>query len=382
MKTETGAGQLDLDDPVSAALCLALTPGIGPVNYRTLVAALGSPRSVLAASPEQLRTVPGIGAKLTRSLVTATQTVDISGELQRCREHSIELLSCDAARYPRRLTEIADAPAMLFCRGSIRPMDDLAIAIVGTRHATSYGNRQAERFARGLALAGFTIISGMARGIDAAAHRGALGAGGRTIAVLGSGLLNLYPPEHAELSLEIAENGAVISEYPTMQSPKSGAFPQRNRIVTGLSLGVIIIEAADRSGALISARHAGEQGREVFALPGQVDSRMSSGCHQLIRDGATLVTSVDDILEGLGPLGTPMTALNPDGESRQLHHPAELQLNEQEQVVLQAIGVEPTEVDDIVFGSGLPIHRVLSTLSVLEMRRLVRRVSGTRFCRN
>ncbi len=374
--------QVDLNDPLAAALCLALTPGIGPINYRLLVDALGSPRQVLTAAPDVLRKVPGIGVKLTRALVTAPASVDIAAELQRCGQHGLELLPLDHPGYPRRLLDIPDAPALLYCRGQMEPSDELAIAIVGTRHATPYGIRQAERLAGGLALAGFTVVSGMARGIDAAAHRGALATGGRTIAVLGSGLLNLYPPEHAGLSLEIAAQGAVLSEYPTRQSPKSGAFPQRNRIITGLSVGVIVIEAADRSGALISARHAGEQGREVFAVPGPIDSRMSSGTHQLIRDGATLVTSVDDVLEGLGPMAAPVmlpgcgdTALQP------LHHPAELQLNDQERRVLQAIQVQPTEIDDIVVDCGLPVHRVLATVSVLEMRHLVRRVSGTRWYR-
>ena len=374
--------RVDLHDPVATALCLSLVPGVGPINYRLLVETFGSPGEVLAAAPEQLRRVPGVGVKLTRALVTATERVDISAELARCRQHSIKLISRDHAEYPRRLAEISDAPSMLFCRGTIETNDELAIAIVGTRHATSYGIRQAERLSHSLALAGFTIVSGMARGIDAAAHRGALAAGGRTIAVLGSGLLNLYPPEHGELSLEISAHGAVVSEYPTMQSPKSGAFPQRNRIVTGLSLGVLVIEAAERSGALISARLAGEQGREVFALPGPIDNRMSAGCHNLIRDGAMLVTSVDDILEGLGPLATPMVSTNDDGTRHSLHRPAELKLNEIEQVILQTIMAEPTEIDSVVVTTGLPVHQVLATISVLEMRHLVKRVGGNRICRN
>lgn len=377
----TKTSTIDLNDPVAAALCLSLVPGIGPINYRQLVEAFGSPGEVLAAPPEQLRKIPGVGVKLTRAIVTAAECVDISAELARCREHSIKLISRDHAEYPRRLAEITDAPSMLYCRGTIETNDELAIAIVGTRHATSYGIRQAERLSRSLALAGFTIVSGMARGIDSAAHRGALSAGGRTIAVLGSGLLNLYPPEHGELSLEISGQGAVVSEYPTMQSPKSGAFPQRNRIVTGLSLGVLVIEAAERSGALISARLAGEQGREVFAMPGPIDNRMSAGCHQLIRDGATLVTSVDDILEGLGPLATPMVSTSDDGTRQSLHRPAELKLNEIEQAILQAVMAEPTEIDSVVIVTGLPVHQVLATISVLEMRHLVRRIGGNRICR-
>lgn len=360
------------------ALRLAMTPGIGPVNYRLLSERLGSPQQVLEADPATLQSVPGIGVRLAQSLATAQRTVAVEPELARCEQHGLNILECSTADYPLRLQEIPDPPPVLFCRGELNTSDSMAIAIVGTRHATGYGIRQSERLARGLAQAGFTIVSGLARGIDAAAHRAALEAGGRTVAVLGSGLLNLYPSEHADLSLQIADQGAVVSEYPTLQPPRSGSFPQRNRIVTGLSLGVIVIEAGDRSGAMISARHAAEQGRDVFAVPGPVDSSMSSGCHQLIRDGAILVTSVDDVLEGLGPLPQPVAVQTPEGTRRDLRHPAELKLNSMESQVLQQIGTTPTEIDDIVETSELPIQRVLATLSALEMRRLVQRCSGTR----
>jgi DNA processing protein len=255
----------------------------------------------------------------------------------------------------------------------MKPEDALAIAIVGTRHASPYGLRQAERLAGSLARAGLTITSGLARGVDAAAHRGALAAGGRTVAVLGSGVLNIYPPEHKRLAGEVAEAGAVISESPPMFEPLAGSFPQRNRIISGLSLGVIVVEAGERSGALITARHAMEQGRDVFAVPGSVENRSARGCHRLIRDGAKLVESADDVLEELGPL----VEATPREDGTEIHHPAELQLNEIEQQVLAAIDGEPTSIDHIVAGSGLPVPRVLSTLSVLEMRHLIRRLSGT-----
>ena len=378
----------DLANPIHAALCLSLTAGIGPKTFRNLVDSLGSAEAVLNAAPSVLREIPGVGTKLAKSIANAASTVDITDELQRCDDHKIDLVAVGHEDYPTRLSEIQDAPTMLYCRGDLLPQDELAIAIVGTRHATSYGVRQAERLAQGLATAGFTIVSGLARGIDAAAHRGAIAAGGRTIAVLGSGLLNMYPPEHAELSLEIAASGAVLSEYPTRQPPKSGSFPQRNRIVTGMSLGVIVVEAAERSGALISARHAMEQNRDVFAVPGQIDSRVSSGCHKLIRDGAVLVTCIDDVIEHLGPLATPAKLSDPgttetsENTAQTIHHPAELQLNEQETQVLQAIQPEPTQIDSLVDATGLPIHRILATLSVLEMKRLIRRVSGSEVCRN
>jgi DNA processing protein len=215
-------------------------------------------------------------------------------------------------------------------------------------------------------------VSGLARGIDAAAHRGALEAGGRTIAVLGSGVLNIYPPEHVDLAGDVIAQGALVSESPPFGQPHRGAFPQRNRIISGLSQGVIVVEAPSGSGALSTASHAREQGREVFAVPGRIDSRVSRGCHALIRDGARLVESVDDVLEELGPL----VEATPTATGQTIHHPAELSLNELEQQVLAVIEIEPTSIDQVIVASRLPPSQVLSTLSVLEMRRLIRRLSG------
>ncbi len=273
----------------------------------------------------------------------------------------------------RALREIHDPPGILFVQGQLLPQDALSVAIVGARHATHYGLTQSERLAGSLARAGLTITSGLARGIDAAAHRGALAAGGRTIAVLGSGLLNVYPPEHAALAAEVIAQGALISEAPPRSPPLAGAFPQRNRIISGLSLGVVVVEASTKSGALISARHAMEQGRDVFAVPGRVDNRMAHGCHRLIRDGAKLVESAEDVLEELGPLVAPATS----AAGHEVHHPAELLLNELEQQILNAIPSEPTTIDAVVAASGLATPQVLATISVLEMRHLVRRTSGT-----
>jgi DNA processing protein len=364
-------------DRVVAEVLLSLVPGVGPRIRKTLLAHFGSAEAVLAAAPSELREAPGIGAKLSRAISAARREIDVAAELALCRERNVSVIVESDEGYPSRLKEIPDPPGVLFVRGNIVPADGLAVAIVGTRHATHYGLAQTERLASGLARAGYTIISGLARGIDAAAHRGALKAGGRTLAVLGSGVLNVYPPEHMELAAEICLHGAVISENPPLAPPLAGAFPQRNRIVTGLSLGVLVVEAADRSGALISARHATEQGREVFAVPGRIDSRMSRGCHKLIRDGAKLVESVDDILEELGPLASP----TPREDGREVRHPAELQLNQPEQAVLDAVTDEPTSIDDLVVASGLAVHNVLSTISVLEMKRLIKRVSGNRVIR-
>ncbi len=359
-------------DPLLANLRLALVPGVGPVTRQALLERFGSAEAVLAAAPSQLREVAGVGTTLARKIVAANDEVDAERELNLCREHGVTILADTDPLYPRLLREIHNPPAFLFVHGEVKSEDALAVAIVGTRHASTYGRQQAERLAAGLARAGLTIVSGLARGIDAAAHRAALQAGGRTLAVLGSGVLNIYPPEHQGLADEIRACGALISENPPMSEPVSGAFPQRNRLISGLSLGVIVVEAAERSGALITARHAMEQGREVFAVPGRVDSRTSRGCHRLIRDGAKLVECVEDVLDEFGPLveATP----RPDGTV--MHHPAELQLNELELQVLNAITSDAISIDRVVEASGLPVQRVLATVSVLEMRSLIRRVSG------
>ncbi|HND51874.1 MAG TPA: DNA-processing protein DprA [Pirellulaceae bacterium] len=361
-----------LRDELVAMVRLVLVSGVGPLTRRALLEQFGSAEAVLAASAEALRKVPRVGAKLSRRILAAHREIDVGDELRTCSDHGLDLLIEDQPDYPPPLRDIPDPPGVLFQAGRWLPCDVLSVAIVGTRHATQYGLQQAERLASGLARAGFTIVSGLARGIDAAAHRGAIAAGGRTVAVLGSGILNLYPPEHQPLADDVVRHGALISETPPRMAPQSGMFPQRNRVITGLSLGTIVVEAAERSGALVSARHAMEQGRDVFAMPGRVDSRMSRGCHQLIRDGAKLVESVDDVLEELGPLAG--RAVSTSG--REVRHPGELQLNEQEQAVLDAIHDQPTLIDDVVTTSRLPVSRVLSTLSVLEMRRLIRRPSG------
>jgi len=360
------------DEDLTSALRLALVPGVGPRITVALLERFGSAAAALSAAPSELRAVPGVGAKLSQAIARAPSREEVESEIALCQRAGIDLLAPSSAGYPRLLREIHDPPAILFARGDIRASDALAIAIVGSRHATQYGLAQAERLASSLAHAGLTIVSGLARGIDAAAHRGALAAGGRTIAVLGSGLLNIYPPEHGALADEIAAAGAILSEAPPRSQPRSGAFPQRNRLISGLCMGVIVVEASNQSGALITARHATEQGRDIFAVPGRVDSRMSHGCHRLIRDGAKLVETADDVLEEIGPL----VEATSDAAGQSVHHPAELLLNDVERQVLAAVGVDPTSIDHVVSTSGLPTPQVLSTVSVLEMRRLVRRISG------
>jgi DNA processing protein len=289
----------------------------------------------------------------------------------------IDLVLRDDPAYPPALGRICDPPGVLFCRGKLEPRDELAVAIVGSRRCTVYGRQQAERLAGVLARAGLTIVSGLARGIDAAAHRGALEAGGRTLAVLGTGLAKIYPPEHAELAAAVAQNGAVLAEGPLDTAPLPGLFPQRNRIIAGLSMGVVVIEASRSSGALHTVRHALEQGREVFAVPGRIDSLASEGCHDILRDGATLVRHADDILLGLGALAAPVRS----GPDQSVHAARELLLDDQERRILNLVPIDPVHVDEILREAGIEPSRALATLTVLEMRRLVRRLPGSPYCR-
>ncbi|MFM8703052.1 MAG: DNA-processing protein DprA [Planctomycetia bacterium] len=362
---------------------LACVPGIGSHLRRRLLERFGTPEAVFAASHVELASVDGIGRKLAAGLATCADATTADDVIALCRKRSVDILAEGRDGYPPLLSRIDDPPGLLFVRGSLLPQDALSVAIVGARHATAYGLKVAEQLGAGLARAGYTVVSGLARGIDAAAHRGAMQAGGRTIAVLGSGVLNVYPPEHADLAREIIDSGALISELPPLTAPHAGTFPQRNRIVSGLSLGVVVVQAADRSGALITARLATEQGREVFAVPGPIDCRMSRGCHQLIRDGAKLVANVDDILEEFGPLFETATT----GDGRAVKSPAELQLGDVERRVLDACdalaggGTATVNIDDLVDSSGLAASQVLATVGVLEMRRLIRRLPGNQIAR-
>jgi DNA processing protein len=374
---------LPLED-VRGHVRLACVPGIGSRLRRLLLERFGTPQRVFAATPAEIASVGRIGPKLAAAIPALADSAIADDVIALCRKRSVDILLEGRAGYPPLLSRIDDPPGLLFVRGAILPQDSLSVAIVGARHATAYGLKVAEQLGASLARAGYTVVSGLARGIDAAAHRGAMQAGGRTIAVLGSGVLNVYPPEHAELACEVIDSGALISELPPLTEPNVGTFPQRNRIVSGLSLGVVVVQAADRSGALITARLATEQGREVFAVPGAIDCRMSRGCHQLIRDGAKLVASVDDILEEFGPLFE--TATTADG--RVVNSAAELQLGDIEQQVLAACDAlaggasKPVAIDDLVDSSGLAASQVLATIGVLEMRRLIRRLPGSQIVRN
>ena len=365
-------------EELTAAMALCLAAGIGPRLQAALLERFGTAGCILKQPVSELLTVSGIGPRAASQLTADDLCLRAEQMVQRCRESSITLLRKGQPEYPSGLQSVEDSPAMLFVRGKLKPQDELTVAVVGSRRCTAYGRRQAERLGASLSRAGFTVVSGLARGIDGAAHAGALAAGGRTVAVLGTGLNEIYPPEHAELAMEIADNGALVSEFPLDQKPRSGLFPQRNRIISGLSLAVVIVEATRNSGALHTARHAAEQGRTVFAVPGPVDSIASEGCHELLRDGAVLLRNVDDLLKDLGPLAAPTVT----AESDLIHNPRELSLNVQEKEVLNLITSSPVHIDAILQTTQLDMSRVLSTLTVLEMKRFVRRLPGNRLVRN
>jgi DNA processing protein len=315
-------------------LQLMAVPGLGPQLRRRLFERFSSAAAILEANELDLQAVHGIGRQLAAAITTAKQTGFAEQVLTACDQHGIRILQDDDTDYPRLLTTIDDPPDMLFVRGRFQPSDGLSVAVVGARHATAAGRRIAEQFAGGLARAGCTVVSGLARGIDAAAHRGAL------------------------------------------------AVPRRNRIVSGLSLGTVVVQASARSGAMITARLAAEQGREVFAVPGPIDCRVTAGCHRLIRDGVTLVTNVDEILEELGPLFEKVT----DTAGREVRHPAELQLDDLQRKVLTAIDQvaddsHGSDIDAIMLDTNLESSQVLATLAALEIRHLIRRIPGNRVTR-
>jgi DNA processing protein len=355
-------------------LALSFVPGIGDVGYKNLISRFHNPEAVFGATTKELNEVEGIGEKVAQLIKNFSDWEKVGTEIQNLKRFGFKLLSIIDKDYPKNLSKIYYAPSILYLHGEICASDELAIAIVGTRAADRYGRLVADNLASELASMGITIVSGMARGIDSAAHAAALKSGGRTIAVLGSGLDVIYPPENKNLYNQISEHGAVISEFPLGSDPDAVNFPKRNRIISGLALGVVVIQAPEKSGALITASFALEQNREVFAVPGNIGSRLSCGTNALIKGGAKLVASVEDIVSEIDAF----RRLKPI-ESAVVIGPILERLNEDEKRVFSTLGNDPIHIDDIITQSGFESRRVLSTLLSLELEGLITQLPGKMF---
>lgn len=346
-----------------------IVSGIGPARFKMLLNHFGAAGKAWHASDGELRAA-GLDRKSIESLLAARQELSLEDELARVERMGASVITWEDDRYPPRLLEIHNAPPVLYVRGEILPQDEWAVAVVGTRSGTGYGRQMVAEIAGNLGRSGITVVSGLARGIDSLAHRAALRAGGRTIAVLGSGIDIIYPSEHRDLASKITERGAVVTEYPLGTKPEAGNFPPRNRIISGLSLGTLVVEAGKRSGALITADYALEQGREVFALPGSATSGKSEGTNRLIQEGAAkLVLSVQDVLEELN-----LTLVERHQEVRML-----VPEDEREASILKHVSTEPIHVDDIGQRTSLAISEVTSTLALMELKGMVRQVGGMNY---
>ena len=349
-----------------------LLPQMGGAGLQGLLETFGSALRAWAAPPEALCQAPRIGPATAEAMARFPLVQELRAEQARVEAAGIGVIVWGDAEYPVRLQTIASAPPFVYVRGGLEAADDAAVAIVGSRHATAYGEGVARELAMELTRRGLSIVSGLARGIDGAAHRGALAAGGRTLAVLGSGLDEIYPPEHRGLANEVANSGALLSEFPLRMPPLRPNFPRRNRIISGLSLGVVVVEAGVESGALITAHHALEQGREVFAVPGRVHARYSEGCNRLIKAGAKLVESWEDVLVELVP--------NLKGRRRaRLAEPPRPELTADEQQLFALLADEPLHIDQLIVKSGWGGGRVASVLVGLEMKGAIRQTKGKVF---
>lgn len=355
-----------------ACVALNLIPNLGPVRLRKLLARFETPERVLSAKTAELRGVEGIGPELGTAIADWESRVDLVGELRLIQEFGARVITQRAAEYPPQLRQIHNPPIVLHVWGELTERDRHAIGVVGSRKTSHYGLECAKKLSYQLAYAGLTVISGLARGIDTAAHQGALAAQGRTVAIIGSGLMDLYPPENLALAEKITHSGAVISEFPMKFPPSQQTFPYRNRIVAGWGNGVLVVEAGLSSGALITANQALENGRLVYAVPHPIDRPASMGGNRLIQQGAKLVMSAGDILDDLESLfpGLPQSP-----------RVQEVSLSDQEAGVLAQVRADETGLDEIVNGSELPLHKVSATLLSLEMKRLVKQLPGQLFVR-
>ena len=345
-----------------------IVPSIGPAKVRALLDCFGDLGTAWHAGTGALRQA-GMDRRAIENLNRLRGQIDLDAEMEKLDRHHVTVLTWEDDAYPSLLKQIYAPPPVLYVRGTLTVDDEWAVGMVGTRRATSYGKQVARMLGEDLARSGVTVVSGLARGIDGVAHQAALDAGGRTIAVTACGLDSVYPPEHRKLAHAIVEKGAMVSDYPLGTRPEARNFPPRNRIISGLSLGTVVVEAGHKSGALITAEFALEQGREVFAVPGNIVSRTSVGCNRLIRDGARMVLGVQDILEELN-----LTMIEHQAEAR-----AVLPTDPTEAQLLSLVSDNPTHVDEICRQSALPIHEVSSTLAMMELKGMVRQVGGMQY---
>lgn len=375
-------------------IALRAVEEVGCVGFRTLLQAFSSPRAVFSATAQTLQVIPGIGPKTADHIRSFSDWGMAEREIERAAELGVDIVTCEDPLYPRNLLNIYDYPPLLYVQGSLCP-EEICVAVVGSRLASVYGRYTTEKISRELALQGITVVSGLARGIDAAAHRGALAGKGRTIAVLGCGLDIVYPPENEGLAGAVVAHGALITEFPFGTPPNAPNFPSRNRIISGISLGVVVVEAGEKSGSLITARIAAEQGRSVFAVPGEIGAAGSRGTHRLIKQGAMLIENVEDILDEILPqAGRSPSASNEPSVSSRLDAPAPdpekttaparaevAGLGNQEQRLLSLIPSRPVDIDTLITSSGLTAQEVLNALLILELRGLIRQMPGKQFLR-
>lgn len=370
-------------------LRLIRADGVGSTTFAKLLKRFRSVQRALGASVSELAKVNGIGFKTAERIARSTDKFNTKKELAMAAKLGVWIINAADKRYPPALKQIYDPPPVLYVKGTLERADSLAIAIVGSRRHSTYGAEQASRFAHMLASAGFTIVSGMARGIDTAAHRGALSASGRTIAVQGCGLANVFPPENKKLYGLITDSGACMSELPLEYEALSENFPPRNRIISGLAMGVIVIEASAKSGALITVKAALEQNREVMVVPGKIDSPISVGSHRLIKDGARLVDCVEDVMETLGYIGEDLkghAASAAEKAQADVERPVfdvgRLNLSPAERAIYDCLGREPMHVDEVIVGTGLGAGKVNSGLISLRLKGLIKQQPGNLFKRN
>ncbi len=357
-----------------ACIALNMLATMGPVRLRKLLEVFETPEKILSARGSELRAVEGIGREVADQIVNWEKTIDLQAELQRIRDFGAEVITTASPAYPRQLREIHSAPIVLYVWGELTDRDQHAIGIIGSRRTTHYGMESAKKLSYQLAYAGLTVISGLARGIDTAAHQGALAAKGRTIAVIGSGLMKLYPPENAALAEKIRSgNGAIVSEFSMEIEPDRQTFPMRNRIISGWSHGILVVEAGINSGALITASQAIDQGRSVYAVPGHINAPSAQGSNRLIQQGAKLVMDASDILDDLQIL-LPETKPSAEAAARPLP-----ELTAEERSVYDAIEATETSIDAISSKCHLPSANVSSTLLRLELKRLVKQLPGKYF---